>query len=211
MTMDTAKSYDALARHYHLIFENWEASLERQAAVLSSILELKCGLPGTARVLDCACGIGSQSLGLAKLGFRIHSCDVSARAVERARLEASRRSLDIRFSVANVLDLRGLGDSDFDAAICMDNSLPHLESTEQLYIGFSGCQSRNRRHHRASWSTSSEPGCSHDQKQTCPDNNRPDDPHDAQTGGCDTFDSDECREDNHRANVHDPDDQKDCH
>src|SRR5215831_20430425 len=87
--MDTAKSYDALARHYHLIFENWEASLERQAAVLSSILELKCGLPGTARVLDCACGIGTQSLGLAKLGFRVHSCDVSARAVERARLEAS--------------------------------------------------------------------------------------------------------------------------
>jgi len=132
MTMDTAKSYDAFARHYHLIFENWEASLEHQAAVLSSILELKCGLPGTARVLDCACGIGTQSLGLAKLGFRVHGCDVSARAVERARREASRRSLDIRFSVANMLDLRCLGDSDFDAAICMDNSLPHLESTEQL-------------------------------------------------------------------------------
>jgi len=47
MTMDTAKSYDALAGHYHLIFENWEASLEHQGAVLSSILELKCGL--TAR------------------------------------------------------------------------------------------------------------------------------------------------------------------
>jgi len=132
MAMDTVESYDALANHYHLIFENWEASVERQAAVLSSILELKCGLPSTARILDCACGIGTQSLGLTKLGFRVNGCDVSPRAVERARLEASRKGLDIQFSVANMLDLTCLGDSHFDAVICMDNSLPHLESTEQL-------------------------------------------------------------------------------
>jgi hypothetical protein len=29
--MDTAESYDELASHYHLIFEDWEASIERQA------------------------------------------------------------------------------------------------------------------------------------------------------------------------------------
>jgi len=130
--MNTAETYDELADHYHLIFEDWKVSIERQAAALNAILREQCGLPGTARILDCACGIGTQSLGLAKLGFRIDACDVSIHAVKRAQQEASRRSLDIRFSVANMLDLRSLPASHFDAAICMDNSLPHLESNEQL-------------------------------------------------------------------------------
>ena len=67
--MDTSESYNELASHYHLIFENWEASIDRQATVLSSILKRECSLDGPARILDCACGIGTQSLGLAKMGF----------------------------------------------------------------------------------------------------------------------------------------------
>jgi glycine/sarcosine N-methyltransferase len=130
--MDTAQSYDALANQYHLIFEDWEASIKRQATVLSSIFKQNCRLTSTAQILDCACGIGTQTLGLAKLGFRVHGCDFSSKAVERARLEASRKSLDIQFSVANMLDLSSLGGSHFDAVICMDNSLPHLESIEQI-------------------------------------------------------------------------------
>jgi glycine/sarcosine N-methyltransferase len=131
--MNTAQSYDELASHYHLIFENWELSVERQAAALSSILEGKCGLATTARTLDCACGIGTQSPGLAKMGFRVSGCDLSPRAIERARLEASRRNVDIHFSVANMLNLASLAESHFDAVTCMDNALPHLEGAEQLF------------------------------------------------------------------------------
>jgi glycine/sarcosine N-methyltransferase len=131
--MDPTKSYDELASQYHLIFEDWELSVERQGAALSSILQGKCGLATTARILDCACGIGTQSLGLAKMGFRVAGCDLSARAIERARLEASRRNADIHFSVANMLNLTSLGESHFDAVICVDNALPHLESAEQLF------------------------------------------------------------------------------
>lgn len=130
--MDPKKCYDQLASHYHLVFENWEASVERQAAVLGPILERECGRSNTPRVLDCACGIGTQALGLAKLGFRVSGCDVSERAVERARQEASRRGLQLQLLVANMLDLTGLEDSAFDAVICMDNALPHLENAEQL-------------------------------------------------------------------------------
>ena len=130
--MNVAQTYDDLADHYHLIFENWEFSVERQAAALSSILHRDCGLTTTSTILDCACGIGTQSLGLAKLGFRVTGCDVSPRAVERARLEALRRNLNIQLSVANMLNLTCLANSNFDVAICMDNSLPHLESAEHL-------------------------------------------------------------------------------
>lgn len=142
--MEAAETYDELADHYHLIFENWELAMERQAAALSSILRGSCGLTATASVLDCACGIGTQSLGLAKLGFRVTGCDLSPRAVERARLEASRRNLDIQFAAANMLDLSCFGDSTFDAVICMDNSLPHLETTEQLLRAAEQMRSRLR-------------------------------------------------------------------
>jgi len=37
--MDTAQSYDELAKHYHLLFENWEASIQLQAGALASILQ----------------------------------------------------------------------------------------------------------------------------------------------------------------------------
>jgi SAM-dependent methyltransferase len=132
MATDIAASYDNLADHYHLIFEDWEASVERQAGVLGKILHQHCNLPGTARILDCACGIGTQALGLAKAGFRVTACDLSPRAVQRAALEASRRALDIQFFTANMLDLDCLGAERFDAVLCMDNSLPHLQSAEQV-------------------------------------------------------------------------------
>jgi glycine/sarcosine N-methyltransferase len=130
--MKMTETYDELADYYHLIFENWELSVKRQAAVLSSVLHRNCGLTTKARILDCACGIGTQSLGLAKLGFQVAGCDLSSHAVERARLEASRRNLNTQFLVADMLDLTCLENSHFDAVICMDNSLPHLESAELI-------------------------------------------------------------------------------
>ena len=130
--MDIAHTYDKLAEHYHLIFENWDVAIERQAAALSSILHKKFGSTRTVRILDCACGIGTQSLGLAKLGFQVTGCDASPAAIERARNEALQRNLTIEFSVANMLALGNFKASHFDVVICMDNALPHLQSSEDL-------------------------------------------------------------------------------
>ena len=85
--------YDRLAGNYHLIFEDWDASLQRQGAALAAILERECGAASTLRILDCACGIGTQSLGLASLGFTVTACDLSPASVERARVEAAKRRM----------------------------------------------------------------------------------------------------------------------
>jgi glycine/sarcosine N-methyltransferase len=124
--------YDQLASNYHLIYEDWEASIRRQAVVLGAILERECGPAATVKVLDCACGIGTQALGLANLGFQVTACDMSPAAVERTRMEAEKRGLSIRALVADMLDLTEVPDGEFDAVICMDNALPHFESEEQL-------------------------------------------------------------------------------
>ncbi|HKW18614.1 MAG TPA: class I SAM-dependent methyltransferase [Terriglobales bacterium] len=130
--MDIAQAYDELAEHYHLIFENWEASIERQAMVLGAICDKQFGLKKPARILDCACGIGTQALGLAKLGFQVTGCDISPAAIERARREAVNRKLLIEFSIADMRALDALSGSYFDLVMCMDNALPHLESVDQL-------------------------------------------------------------------------------
>lgn len=124
--------YDELASDYHLMFEDWEASMAGQAAVLRPILEHECGPAGSVRILDCACGIGTQALGLAKLGFRVAGSDVSPRAIERARMEASSRGLHLPLYVADMRQLSEVPETGFDAVVCMDNALPHLFSEEDL-------------------------------------------------------------------------------
>ncbi len=129
---DPIQPYDELAPYYDQIFEDWEASITRQATVLAGILDRECGDTRPIRVLDCACGIGTQSLGLATKGFDVMGCDASCGAVQRARSEASKRGLNIPFSVANMAQLSEIGQSSFDAVICIDNSLPHLETDDEL-------------------------------------------------------------------------------
>jgi len=132
MTDDARTCYDELAPNFHLIFENWEASMAWQAARLGPILQRECGRPGPIRILDCACGIGTQALGLAQLGFLVSGCDISAAAIERARVEAGLRGLTLPLTVADMRDLSGIEAAGFDAVICMDNSLPHLDGAEDL-------------------------------------------------------------------------------
>lgn len=129
---DLAQPYDELAAHYDQIFEDWESSIARQATALAGILERECGDRRPIRVLDCACGIGTQSLGLAMKGFDVTGCDISIGAVQRAHSEASKRGLSVPFLVANMVQLSAIPKSSFDAVICIDNSLPHLQTDEDL-------------------------------------------------------------------------------
>ena len=129
MTEDTvSRFYDEFASHYHLIFEDWEASMTRQAAAISAILGRERGSGNDVNVLDCACGIGTQSLGLAKLGYRVTGSDVSAGAIRRAHAEAALRALNVPFYVADLRHLDEIPIGGFEAVILMDNALPHLLS-----------------------------------------------------------------------------------
>jgi SAM-dependent methyltransferase len=117
--------YDALAPYYHLIFEDWAKSIERQAAILDSLLEAQCGA-GPRKILDCACGIGTQAIGLARHGHRVVGSDLSPAAVERAKREAAGRGLQISFLVSDMTSLAGIEESGFDAVLALDNALSHL-------------------------------------------------------------------------------------
>jgi SAM-dependent methyltransferase len=126
---DAGRFYDSLADDYHLMFDDWWASATGQGAVIARLLG-ELGVAPGATVLDCTCGIGTQALPLAALGFRLTGTDLSTTAIERARAEASRRGLDIRLRAA---DLRTLTvDEPYEAVISADNSLPHLLTDDDL-------------------------------------------------------------------------------
>jgi SAM-dependent methyltransferase len=129
--MNTAEFYDDLAEHYHLIFEDWSRSIQRQAGVLGLLLENRVA-HAPLKILDCACGIGTQAIGMAQRGHTVVATDLSQLAVRRAAREARKLGLDIAFHVADMRDLSALPKSDFDAVVVGDNSLPHLLSDEDL-------------------------------------------------------------------------------
>ena len=121
--------YDTLAEHYHLMFEDWNQSIERQAAILNPLLHSQVP-QSPLRILDCACGIGTQAIGFAQAGHRVVGSDLSPGAVARARREAEQRGLNISFAVSDMTSLTGFEEGAFDVVAVMDNALPHLAAPQ---------------------------------------------------------------------------------
>jgi SAM-dependent methyltransferase len=129
MMNNAVEFYDPLAEVYHLIFEDWDASIARQAKVVDRLMRGTLG-DKPLRVLDCACGIGTQAIGLAQRGHLVTGSDLSAPAIERARSESERRGLAIAYFVSDMTELKEVAESEFDAVVAFDNALPHLDRNQ---------------------------------------------------------------------------------
>jgi SAM-dependent methyltransferase len=128
-----ADFYDRMASLYHLIFPDWDASIERQAGQLAGIIRERWGA-GTRSVLDVSCGIGTQAIGLAQRGFAVTGSDLSPAAVARAKVEAQRRGVGIDLSVCDMRSAHDHHRRTFDVVISCDNSITHLMSDAELLL-----------------------------------------------------------------------------
>ena len=126
--------YNALSPLYDLIYEDWNASIERQTSQLSKIIETEW--PGNRRVLDVSCGIGTQAIGLSLAGYSVYASDVSGTAVQRAQQEAIARGANVTFCVCDMRDVFGHHGGQFDVVISVDNSVPHLLSDDDILRAF---------------------------------------------------------------------------
>ncbi|MBR6692700.1 MAG: class I SAM-dependent methyltransferase [Clostridia bacterium] len=90
------------------------------------------GFDRSARVLDCACGIGTQSVGLALLGYDITASDISEKELAEAKIRAKKNNVEICFERANFCNLSETFSNKFDIVIAMDNALPHMLTKSQL-------------------------------------------------------------------------------
>jgi SAM-dependent methyltransferase len=135
----TRSFYDELAPYYHLIYPDWDASIARQARGLAAVLE-EFGIRPGAFILDAACGVGTQTLGLATLGYRLSASDIAPAAVARAEREAEARQLRIDFRVADLRQLSRAFSQQFAAVIACDNALPHLLSDDEIRGAAAECR-----------------------------------------------------------------------
>jgi SAM-dependent methyltransferase len=126
-----ARFYDDLSVHYHLLLEDWDRAVVEQGALLDRLIAYILG-PGPRTILDAACGIGTQAIGLALRGHKVHGTDLSPAAILRARREAQRFGVRLPANVADLRMLSGYVAGPFDVVCAMDNALPHLPDDEDL-------------------------------------------------------------------------------
>lgn len=130
--MDIIQSfYDNLAAHYDKLFADWQATTHEQAVILDRIFADN-GFDCSARILDCACGIGTQAIGLAALGYSVTASDISDKELQEAAARAEQNHVNIPFAHADFCTLQETFDTPFDIIIAMDNALPHMLSQEAL-------------------------------------------------------------------------------
>jgi SAM-dependent methyltransferase len=133
--MQAVDFYDHLAPFYHLIYTDWDASMRRQATVLDSIIK-EFWEDSVTTVLDVACGIGTQALGLAQLGYFVTGSDLSGAELEVAKRQAVARGLDLSLSVADMREAYVHHQKQFDLVIACDNAVPHLLTDADVLQAF---------------------------------------------------------------------------
>lgn len=91
----TQTFYDSLASHYDKLFLDWQADTHEQARILDKIFSDN-GFDKSAKILDCACGIGTQSIGLARIGYNVTASDISDAEIAQAKSRAEKDGVKIR-------------------------------------------------------------------------------------------------------------------
>ena len=137
---DPQSFYDALAADYHLMFADWDASRRWQGEVLTGLL------PGGEhlRILDAACGMGTQALTLAERGHEVTARDLSPALVVRLEQEAVRLGVECRCAVGDMRESRAEDAGQFDVVLAFDNGLAHLLGEEDLRAAFAAARAALR-------------------------------------------------------------------
>ena len=127
----TQPIYDNMAADYDKLFLDWQATTREQAEILDKLFR-SCGFAQRAKIQHCACGIGTQSIGLAALGYSLTSSDISDAELAEAAQRANENKVDIRFTHADFTALENVFSEIFDIVIAMDNPLAHMLTRAEM-------------------------------------------------------------------------------
>lgn len=123
--------YDNLASQYDKLFLDWQATTREQAVILDKIF-INNGFDKSASILDCACGIGTQAIGLAAIGYNVTGSDICDREIAQAKERAGMNNVTVHFVHADFCSLSDTFSERFDIVIAMDNALPHMLTRNDL-------------------------------------------------------------------------------
>jgi SAM-dependent methyltransferase len=143
MAKPVTEFYDRLSPEYrHNMGWDWDSVMREQGLTLDRFIKSRIERPGPYALMDCSCGIGTQAIGLALQGYRVHATDLSPVSIDCARKEAASLGVEMTFGVA---DFRNLGEtvSDmFDVVLSCDNSIAHCLDDENLDAALTSMKAR---------------------------------------------------------------------
>lgn len=114
----------------------WPERIEREWPFLAKIL------PASGRLLDLGCGTGEHSRFLASKGFEVTGIDSSPAMLAKAT-EAPLPP-NLRFVAGDIAAIESLVTGSFDGAICLGNTLPHIQDDQTLGRLLAGLRVRLR-------------------------------------------------------------------
>ena len=97
---------------------------------------------GVKNVLDCACGTGQHLLMLAQSGYNVWGSDYSKSMLEVAHKNLHKKGYNIPLYQCDFRFLEQIFNITFDAIVCLTNSLPHLQTDEDLLTALSSMKNR---------------------------------------------------------------------
>ena len=145
--MDIIQSfYDNLASQYDKLFLDWQATTKEQALILDELFKHN-GYANQSKILDCACGIGTQAIGLAAMGYNVTASDISGGELDEARKRAMKNDVKICFKNADFRMLSKTFSQKFDIIIAMDNALPHMLTKSALEAAIKSITNQKQLHY----------------------------------------------------------------
>jgi len=123
------KFYEAISKHYDAIFP-------LKNAQLSAMMRIAGAPP--ARVLDLACGTGSYSLALAEKGYNVTASDLDLNMINQLREKRKKSKILMDVKQFNMIKVAEKVKGEYDAVICIGNSLVHLNNFEDTLTCLKG-------------------------------------------------------------------------
>jgi ubiquinone/menaquinone biosynthesis C-methylase UbiE len=119
--------FDNFGREYDRMID-WENRLKREEPFFDGLFARH----NTRSVLDAACGTGCHALLFAARGLAVAGADLSPTMIDQARANAAAKGLPVEFVQAGFGQLADTLGQEFNAVVCLGNSLPHIRSTGHL-------------------------------------------------------------------------------
>lgn len=119
--------YDAFAEVYDKLTDNIE--YKKRADYVSALFD-RYGVRGKEPILDLACGTGSLTIELAKLGYDMIGVDSAYAMLSQAQNKKYEENVDVLFLCQDMTELDLYGT--ISGAVCMLDSLNHLDSAEDV-------------------------------------------------------------------------------
>lgn len=119
-----AETYDEMTR--------FDERLQSEKAVLQKWVDRY----QIQSAMDVACGTGLHSILLSGMGVRTVGADISDEMLQKAKLHAADMGVKVRWVQSSLQELRQNIKGEFDAVLCLGNSIPHLLNQSDLYTTF---------------------------------------------------------------------------